>query len=366
MSIVIPVYNAEQYIGACLASITQQTLGDLEVICVDDGSEDGSAGVVANAAAEDARIKLILQNNGGASSARNVGFDLAVGEFVTFVDADDEISSDFVEVLSRVIERDGSDVALGNTYIIRGDGTAGAKYPGQKETALVRGADYEKYKLLSRNAPHGKLFRRSFLLEQGIRFFEGITYEDYHHWLQTVAQDPKISLVSDFVYTYKRNPHSVSAGAHILRPHNINSRLVQTGESLRVARESNVPGLMAKTFRMQFGARIMRHISALARTRDRRKAEVAFGILREGLIEHQEEIRRSLRGYVRLVYEIIFEGSLEDLRKLLRWGDGKASLALFVDTEPEPPKVYVDPVEFPSMGHRPREFFDVSDKVRKR
>lgn len=365
-SIIIPVYNAERYIEACLASIQRQTLADFEVVCVDDGSTDASAALVSAIAAEDSRIRLVQQKNTGASSARNAGFDRASANYVTFVDADDEVSCDFLHVLVTALQSDRSNIALGNTHIVRGDGTKRPKYPEQENDALVRGSDHERYKLLSRNAPHGKLFRRSFLVEHGIRFYEGITYEDYHHWVQCVAQNPRISLRSHFVYIYKRNPHSISSGSRSLTPFNVNSRLVQTTESLRVARASAIPGLAEKTFRMQFRARLMRHITALGRTKDLVAAEFAFEQIRAGIQPHEVDIRSKLHGYVGLIYTLILQGSVEDLRKLVRWGEGKAPLALYLDSAPLVSRVYVAPDELPSIPKQPRELFDVSDKVRKK
>lgn len=365
VSIVIPVYNAEKYVTDCLTSIQKQTVSDFEVICVDDGSQDSSAETIAGIAEQDPRIRLVRQENSGASGARNKGYDLARGDYLTFVDADDELSEDFVDVLLTAIVRDDADVALGNTYIISKNGKR-PKYPHQKRDALVRGVDHEQYKLLSRNAPHGKLFRRSFLLENGLRYLEGITYEDYHHWLECVAENPKISLCKEFVYLYKRNPYSISAGSKLIEPYNIESRLTQTKESIRVAKQSTVKGLKSKTIRMQFQARLMRHITALEKTKNREAAEKAFTQLKSGLQPLSGEIRGTLKGYRLLTYELILRGTLDDLLKLLRWGEGKDSLSVFVDSEPEAPKVYAAPEEFPSITGQPREFFDVSDKVRKK
>lgn len=366
VSIIIPVYNAGNYIADCLNSIQRQTCEDFEIICVDDGSTDDSSAVVAEIATRDPRIRLIQQENRGASGARNTGFDLATGQFVTFVDADDEVSPTFLEVLGGAIVADDADVALGNTYIVRGDGIKRVKYPEQKTDVLARGSDHEKYNLLSRNAPHGKLFRRTFLVENRIRFYEGITYEDYQHWLECVCKDPKLSLRSSFVYLYKRNPFSISSGSQILRSFNIESRLVQTALSLRASADSNIRGLAEKTFRMQFRARIMRHILALARSKDREAVERAFYQLRQGLIPHQSQLRKKLYGYVLLVYELILQGTVEELIKLIDWGEGKVPLNIYVDSKPAVPKIYAAPEEFPSIQREDMEVFDVSDKVRKK
>lgn len=365
VSFVVPVYNASRYIQDCLKSIQSQSVEDFEIICVNDGSTDDSATVIEREAEKDSRITLIHQENKGASGARNTGYDKAEGTYLTFVDADDEIAPQFIESLLALIERDNSDLALANTHVLTSRGKK-PKYPNQSQDVLVRGADHEKYRLLSRNAPHGKLFRRSFLGERGLRYLEGMTYEDYHHWLECVAQNPAISLSSEFLYLYKRNPYSISSASNLLEAYNISSRIKQTQASLEAAADSNVPGLYTKTRRMQIRARLMRHIKAMGETSDVKRARAAFALMQVELEPLADNIREVTRGYMRLIYEILLQGSVEDLRKLWRWGEGHESLSLFIDTAPEAPKVYVDPVELRSIDGQAKEFFDVSDKVRKR
>ena len=94
ISIIVPVYNVAPFLSRCLDSLVGQTYENLEIICVDDGSTDGSAAILDACAAKDSRIKVIHQENAGVSVARNRGLDAATGEFVTFVDADDWLEPD--------------------------------------------------------------------------------------------------------------------------------------------------------------------------------------------------------------------------------------------------------------------------------
>ena len=101
VSAIIPVYNAAPYLGACLDSVLRQTLGDIEVICVDDGSTDGSVAILAEYAAKDPRIRTLRQQeNSGQGAARNRGLEEAHGDYVLFVDADDELAS--ADALARL------------------------------------------------------------------------------------------------------------------------------------------------------------------------------------------------------------------------------------------------------------------------
>ncbi len=126
VSVVIPIYNAEKYIQQCIRSVLNQSYSDLEVILVDDGSYDSSASICQELAQEDARIKYYYQQNKGVTSARKKGVELASGEYVTFVDADDTIEKDFLKILVyKIIE--GFDIVIseasfegeidGDTYV---------------------------------------------------------------------------------------------------------------------------------------------------------------------------------------------------------------------------------------------------------
>ena len=112
ISVIIPVYNAEKYISDCLESVVRQTYKNLEILLVDDGSKDGSAGICQEWCKKDARIRLLQKENGGVSSARNLGLQEASGEYVTVVDADDWIGERMLEKLRACRERDKSELAM--------------------------------------------------------------------------------------------------------------------------------------------------------------------------------------------------------------------------------------------------------------
>ena len=92
VSVIIPVYNAEKYLRGCMGSVLGQTLRELEVICVDDGSTDGSAAILAEYAENDSRVRVLRQENKGAGAARNLGIDAAKGEYVAFCSSDNLIT----------------------------------------------------------------------------------------------------------------------------------------------------------------------------------------------------------------------------------------------------------------------------------
>jgi Glycosyltransferases involved in cell wall biogenesis len=110
ISVIIPVYNASKYLKRCLDSIKNQTYSNWEAICVDDGSTDNSLDILNEYASKDSRFKVIAKSNGGVSDARNVGMDNVTGDYVMYVDSDDFIHHQTMELACAFVKRDGSDI----------------------------------------------------------------------------------------------------------------------------------------------------------------------------------------------------------------------------------------------------------------
>ena len=122
LSIIIPIYNKAEYISECLNGVFAQTLKDIEIICIDDGSTDGSAEIISEFAENDERIRLIKQNNRGAGAARNAGIKVAKGEYIAFLDADDYYPSN--DTLARIYgaaKANNADICGGSFCEIFGD-----------------------------------------------------------------------------------------------------------------------------------------------------------------------------------------------------------------------------------------------------
>src|SRR5215212_2354684 len=128
ISVIVPMYNVEEYLGDCLDSVLAQKVDDLEVLMVDDGSIDGTAAIAAAYAERDPRFKLISQANGGLSKARNTGIDAATGEFLWFLDSDDMLTPDAFALLRGALEETGSDFATGNVLRFTRWGSSQSKF----------------------------------------------------------------------------------------------------------------------------------------------------------------------------------------------------------------------------------------------
>lgn len=116
ISVIVPIYNTRRELPRCLNSICNQTYRDLEIICVDDGSTDGSERILDEFKKKDCRIRAVHKENGGESSARNVGLKMATGEYIGFCDCDDWIDEDMYEILAKELDHKNIDMAIGSWY----------------------------------------------------------------------------------------------------------------------------------------------------------------------------------------------------------------------------------------------------------
>ena len=123
VSIIVPIYNVEKYLDRCMCSLLGQTMKDIEIIMVDDGSPDNCPKLCDEYAKKDSRVKVVHKKNGGLGDARNAGLNVAIGEYVAFVDSDDYTSAETYESLYTVAKDRDADVALGGFYVHKADGS---------------------------------------------------------------------------------------------------------------------------------------------------------------------------------------------------------------------------------------------------
>ena len=215
VSVIIPVYNVEPYLRECLDSVVNQTLRDIEIICVNDGSTDNSGAILAEYAARDERIIVITQENRGLSAARNVGIDAAKGKYIYFIDSDDYIDLDALEVLYNRAEKLALDALLFD-YVNFCDGMEGD--PEQ----LVRGeypdiySGVELMKKLRDDATYSVpvwngLITRDFLQKAGLKFLEGIIYEDHLFTALLLLKADRVSHISYKAYHRRVRPMSITS-----------------------------------------------------------------------------------------------------------------------------------------------------------
>ena len=213
LSVIIPVYNVEDYLNECLDSIINQTLEDMEIICIDDGSTDNSPDILKEYSKKDKRIKIITKENGGQATARNLGIKEAQGEYIAFVDSDDFIEPTMFEKLYTKAKNNNLDIAMCKI----------ATYNNQTEEIkdnvwyymLGVFRDFEK-DIFNHNdtkeftcniavTPYNKIYKNSLLKENNILFPEGLIFEDEKFFYDTYLRAKRVSIVDEFLYYYRIN-----------------------------------------------------------------------------------------------------------------------------------------------------------------
>lgn len=211
VSIIIPVYNVEDYLRQCIESVIGQTYRNLEIWLIDDGSKDSSGNICDEYAMLDSRIKVIHKENGGLSSARNAALDQMTGEYVCFLDSDDFVSSDLVETYVGMIEWYDADVVMGTIYEFYGNINVKATYKNSRnKVEIFSKIDALKMMLMDDKLYHaaaGSLFKSE--LYKDIRFPIGILYEDYATTYYVIEKCRKILYCNDKRYFYRTRPGSI-------------------------------------------------------------------------------------------------------------------------------------------------------------
>lgn len=212
LSIIVPVYNVEKYLQKCLESLIKQTLKDIEIICVNDGSMDNSLAILKEFASKDSRIKIIDNQHQGVAKTRNTGIEQSTGEYIGFVDSDDYIDIDFFEKLYNSATKSNSDIAIAsilkhkkffNIY--------NAKYT-KEETAITI---QDKIKLCE-DKKHfffyawNKIYHSGFIKENNIKFSEGQIYEDVMFAIKALYYSNKIISVYGTKYHYIEHEDSLT------------------------------------------------------------------------------------------------------------------------------------------------------------
>ena len=221
ISIVIPVYNTEKYLGGCLNSIQNQTYKNFEVILVNDGSMDHSESICMDFVKVDTRFKYFTKVNGGASSARNFGLDNVTGDFITFIDADDWVDENHLEVLLNNIKENNSDMAVSSIKKFDNVRNFEFRVYSKQEKYLLNynKLNREEFLVILPKLIHAsnsykiavsKLFKKELVTD--VRFDESIVYgEDLDFFFKLYNKVNSISYVDEITYIYRLHDQSSSS-----------------------------------------------------------------------------------------------------------------------------------------------------------
>lgn len=228
VSIIVPIYNVESYLSQCIESFCNQTLKDIEIILVDDGSPDNCGAICDQYAELDPRIKVLHKENAGVGAARNDGLRLATGEYVVFVDSDDYVPDDaYQKMYSNAVQND-ADVVLADIYTVQNGHTHYVKFfekpfvtsDRKLMDEMVKSAFYNYYcpmppasgPAYGYGGPTNKLVRRSILTDNNIWFDTSVkgVFDDVIYSAYVFACAGKISYIEEPVYYYRLLENSIT------------------------------------------------------------------------------------------------------------------------------------------------------------
>ena len=205
VSVIVPIYNSEKFLQKCLDSLQRQTLKDIEIILINDGSTDNSEEIINNYLKADSRFKYFKQENKGQAVARNRGLEIACGEYISFVDSDDYIDLNMLEKLYKAAD-DKYDIVVCDFYLTYLDGNSRDVYSSilDNPEGLISSKDY----LFAGAGPSNKIYNNSFLKKNKFRFPEGIIYEDYASIPTLAIYNPSIYYVTEAFLHYVQSDNS--------------------------------------------------------------------------------------------------------------------------------------------------------------
>lgn len=210
ISVIVPVYKVESYLKKCIESILSQTFDNFELILVDDGSPDRCGEICDEYAQKDNRIKVVHKENGGLSSARNIGIDIARAKYINFIDSDDWIEKESLETLYKLANETGADIVQGKGVIAK----------NEKKRELIKKMSFNTYTNIQalhelfnyeggeiRVVAFNKLYSRN--LFEDLRYPEGIIHEDEYLTPRLIYKANKIVVIDSQLYNYRLSENSI-------------------------------------------------------------------------------------------------------------------------------------------------------------
>ena len=231
ISVLVPVYNAEEHIPKCIESILNQTYKNIELIIVNDGSSDKSYDIIEEYKNKDDRIIAIHTENKGVSHARNTALDNAKGSFVTFVDSDDYIDEDYIDLLYETLKKEDADISMCNCKLVEENNKTHIKTFGIDNKIVMTNEEAVEnlfYYNYMRHSPWGKLYKKEIF--EGYRYKIGRQYEDLELTYKLFLKAKKLVYVPDCKYNYLLRKGSIVHSN--IKESNIEAILIYTEQIL--------------------------------------------------------------------------------------------------------------------------------------
>ncbi|MDM5221857.1 glycosyltransferase [Peribacillus sp. NJ11] len=244
VSIIVPIYNVEKYLVRCLDSLVNQTFNEIEIILVNDGSTDNSIDIIEEFQKKYEFIEVINKINGGLSSARNAGIEKARGEFLLFIDSDDYIELNMVEMLYSAASTSNSEIAICKFSYV---------YSNNNDKEINTNEDYNKYKFVNNNqliklfllnivSGHAwnKLVKRELFIKHNIEFPYGKYYEDAPTMMKLFSVVNKCTLINDSLYNYLQREDSIIKSTDIKKVKDHLNNLTEIKNQLSIQQKNEL------------------------------------------------------------------------------------------------------------------------------
>ncbi len=217
VSVIIPVYNVENYLRKCLNSLVNQTLKDIEIIVVNDGTLDNSQEIIDEYVKKyPKKVVSIIQENGGQGAARNTGLLHAKGEYIGYVDSDDYVEENMYEELYKKAKEEDSDIVICGNNVVK------------ENYEFLSKEDVDKEFLLGKMAVWNKIYKKNIIVDNKIQFRSKVWYEDLDFTMKVYFSSKKISYVDKPLYNYLLREGSTMNNNNIKR----NLELIEAFDSL--------------------------------------------------------------------------------------------------------------------------------------
>lgn len=321
VSVIVPVYNVENYLEECLNSLVNQTLKEIEVIMVNDGSTDSSGQIMDRYAAKYENFKAIHKENKGLSHARNVGVPLAQGEYIAFLDSDDYVTKNAYRLMYETAKKTGSDLVIGNVKRFNSQTTfaSGLHRNVFKETILQTHITNNQ-ELLYDTTAWNKLFKRTFWDKYQFKFPKGILYEDLPVTIPAHFLSSSTDVLEDVVYYWRARDtgdKSITQQRNELK--NFQDRMTVLKMVDDFFAKQHITGeLVERKMYKDLSLDILLYLNELDRV-DEEFIGIFFKEVQDYLKKVPDHILKQLNAIDRLKYYFVKEGDKEKLLRVLHF-----------------------------------------------
>jgi CDP-glycerol glycerophosphotransferase len=318
LSVVVPIYNVEAYLQAALTSIAQQTLRDLEVIMVDDGSADGSASIAKSFAASDPRFRLLQQDNQGQGPARNLGVQHATGDYITFLDADDLVPRDAYDLLVGSLEKTGSDIAAGGVRRFSSGWVSPTTVHADVYRKTIPRTSVSQHQALLRDCTvWNKVYRRSFWNSAQLEFWAA-RYEDIPVCIRAYVLARSVDIRREIVYYWRaRESGDLSRNQKSRELANVEGRMAAVSQASSIITQHR-PALKPAFDRRVLDNDLLillRTVEFVSEPDQQRLLEVGARYLRSV----DDQVLRDTDAIARLQYHLMRKGMNAELLEVMRY-----------------------------------------------